>query len=171
MISKKMEQQLNEQMKNEFYSAYFYLAMASWLAGKNLNGFANWFSVQVQEERDHALMIRDYLLRVGAKPDFMAIDAPKANFESAMDICKKTLAHEQLVTSLIYKLMDTAQEEHDYKTIQFLQWFVSEQAEEEENAQGLIERLKIAGNSEAGILYLDAEMAARTYVPAAQANT
>ena len=165
MISKKMTAQLNEQMKNEFFSAYFYLSMAAWFSAKNLDGFANWFTVQAQEERDHALLIMNYVGRVGAKVEFLPIEAPKTGFESPLDICKKTLSHEQLVTSMIYKLMDTAQEERDYKTIQFLQWFVNEQVEEEENASGLIERLKTAGASEAGILYMDSELAARVYTP------
>ncbi len=165
MLSKKLAKQLNEQMKNEFFSAYFYLSMAGWLSTKNLDGFANWFYVQAQEERDHAKMFLDYIVRTGAKPEFLAIEAPLADFESPMDICKKTLAHEQLVTSLIYKLMDTAQEERDYKTIQFLQWFVDEQVEEEENAQGLIERLSMTGNNEGGVLYMDKELMTRAYHP------
>ncbi|MEG0586211.1 MAG: ferritin [Christensenellaceae bacterium] len=169
MISKNLENLLNTQMKNEFYSAYFYLSMSAWLSGKNLSGFANWFLVQAQEERDHATMMMNYLLRVGVTPDFYAIEQPNQDFTSPMDICEKTFAHEQKVTAMIYNIMNAAQEEHDYKTIQFLQWFVTEQTEEEENAQGLIERLKISSNSESGILYIDAEMAARVYVPAVQA--
>lgn len=169
MISKKMTDQLNVQMKNEFYSAYFYLTMGAWFTSKNLPGFANWFNVQAQEERDHATMIMNYMLRVGADIEFLAIDAPDANFESPLDICQKTLAHEQQVTSWIYAIMDTAQEERDYKTIQFLQWFVTEQVEEEENASGLIERLKTAGNTEAGLLYLDNEAGTRVYKPATSA--
>ncbi|MEF9864721.1 MAG: ferritin, partial [Christensenellaceae bacterium] len=116
-----------------------------------------------------ATMRMNYLLRVGVTPDFYAIEQPNQDFTSPMDICEKTLAHEQKVTAMIYNIMNAAQEEHDYKTIQFLQWFVTEQTEEEENAQGLIERLKISSNSESGILYIDAEMAARVYVPAVQA--
>jgi len=170
MISQKMNAQINEQMKNEFFSAYYYLAMSAWLSGKNLNGFANWFYVQAQEERDHAKLMMDYLLRVGGKVEFLAIESPKQVFESPLDVCKKTLAHEQLVTSLIYKLMDTAHEERDYKTIQFLQWFVNEQVEEEENAQGLIEKVKLAGNTEGGILYVDNELAARVYNPITSAS-
>ncbi|MGI6154002.1 MAG: ferritin [Christensenellaceae bacterium] len=165
MISKKLNQAICEQMRYEFYSAYYYLSMAAWLDAKNLKGFANWYYVQTQEEKDHAKMMLDYLLRVGGQPEFLPIDQPPSNFESTMDICRKTLEHEQLVTSKIYQLMDFAQEEKDYKTIQFLQWYVNEQTEEEENAQGLIERLTIAGNSEGGILYMDSELAARVYTP------
>lgn len=169
MISKKMTQQLNEQMKNEFYSAYLYLAMSTWFTSKSLTGFAHWFNVQAQEERDHAKLIMNYLLRVGAKAEFLPIEAPKADFKNPLDICKKTLAHEQLVTSMIYKLMDTAQEERDYKTIQFLQWFVLEQTEEEENAQDLIDKLNLAGEADGAVLYIDGKLAARSYTPATSA--
>lgn len=170
MISKKLESMLNEQMKNEFYSAYFYLSMAAWFTSKNLNGFANWYTVQAQEERDHAKMIMDYVLRVGGNAEFLAIEAPDTNFTSPMDIFEKTLAHEQKVTGMINDLMGAAVDERDFKTQHFLQWYVNEQVEEEENASGLIEKLRISGNSEAGILYMDAEAAARVYTPATQAN-
>lgn len=169
MISKKMEDMLNEQMKNEFFSAYFYLSMAAWFTAKNLNGFANWFTVQAQEERDHATMMMDYVLRVGGNAEFRALDAPDTDFKSPMDIFEKTLAHERKVTGMINALMGQAIDERDFKTQQFLQWFISEQVEEEENASGLIEKLKIGGNSEAGILYMDNEAAARVYTPATQA--
>ncbi|WP_066688640.1 ferritin [Christensenella intestinihominis] len=169
MISKKMEDMLNEQVKNEFFSAYFYLSMAAWFTSKNLNGFANWYTVQAQEERDHATMLMNYILRVGGNAEFRAIEAPDTDFKSPMDIFEKTLAHEQKVTGLINDLMASALDERDFKTQQFLQWFVTEQVEEEENANGLIEKLKISGNSEAGILYMDSEAAARVYTPAAQA--
>lgn len=165
MLSKNLTQMICEQMKNEFFSGYFYIAMAAWLQKHNLPGFANWFFVQANEEKDHARRMLDYLVRVGAKVELLPIEAPKQQFESPMDICKKTLAHEQLVTSLIYKLMDAAQEERDYKTIQFLQWFVDEQVEEEENAQKLIELIKMSGSTEAGLLYVDKELAQRAYKP------
>lgn len=168
MISKKMEDMLNEQVKNEFFSAYFYLSMSAWFTSKNLNGFANWYSVQAQEERDHATMIMDYILRVGGNAEFRAIDAPDTDFKSPMDIFEKTLAHERMVTGLLNDLMGQAVDERDFKTQHFLQWYINEQVEEEENASGLIEKLKISGNSEAGILYMDNEAAARVYTPATQ---
>lgn len=171
MISKKMEDMLNEQVKNEFFSAYLYLAMAAWFTSKNLDGFASWFRIQAQEERDHATMLMDYILRVGATAEFRTIDAPDAAFESAMDIFEKTLKHEQDVTGMINNLMSLAVDEKDFKTQQFLQWYVNEQVEEEENASGLVEKLKISCNSEAGILYMDAEAATRVYTPATQATT
>ncbi len=164
MISKKLEQLLNEQVKNEFYSAYLYLSMASYFESINLKGFANWFRVQVQEERDHALMFFDYMHKIGAEVELLPIDQPETKFTSPKEVFEKTLAHEELVTSLIYNIMTVAQEEHDYKTTQFLQWFVSEQTEEEDNARGLIEKLKLAGNTESGLFLLDNELATRVYV-------
>ena len=167
MISKKLEDMLNEQVKNEFYSAYYYLTMAAWFTSKNLSGFANWYTVQVQEERDHAMAMMNYILRVGGKAEFRAIDAPPAEFSSPMDIFEKTLEHEQKVTGLINDLMSAAVDERDFKTQHFLQWFINEQVEEEENATGLIEKLKISGSTEAGILYMDKDAALRVYAPAA----
>ena len=164
MISKKLEQLLNEQVKNELYSAYLYLSMASYFESINLKGFANWYRVQVQEERDHALMFFDYMHKIGANVELLAIDQPETKFASPKEVFEKTLAHEELVTSLIYNIMTTAQEEHDYKTIQFLQWFVSEQTKEEDNARGLIEKLKLAGSTEGGLFLLDNELATRVYV-------
>ncbi|MEF9987896.1 MAG: ferritin [Christensenella sp.] len=168
MISQKMQDALNEQIKNEFYSAYFYLSMSAWFTGKNLAGFANWYTVQAQEERDHATMLMNYVLRVGGIAEFRAIDAPDTNFSSPMDIFEKTFAHEQKVTGMINNLMGLAIDERDFKTQQFLQWYINEQVEEEENASGLIEKLKISGTSDAGILYMDNEAAARVYTPAVQ---
>ncbi len=170
MISKKMENQLNTHMNHEFYSAYYYLSMSSWFAVKNLDGFANWYYVQAQEERDHAMLIYGYLLQVGAVPEFLPIKSPITDFVDTEDILNKTKTHEEFVTSLVYKLMDFAHEDKDYKTIQFLQWFVSEQAEEEENVAKLIDRLKITNSSEAGILFMDNEMATRVYTPTTMTN-
>lgn len=165
MLSKKMEKMLNEQIKNEFYSAYFYLSIATWMEAKELAGFANWFRIQTQEERDHAMMMLDFLVTVGGKPTYLPIETPPLEFASPMDAFSKTLEHEQFITKRIYELMDVAQEERDYKTIHFLQWYVNEQVEEENNVQRLIEKMKIADNSQAGVLYLDGELATRVYAP------
>lgn len=168
MAQSKIPELLNNQINKELYSAYYYLSMASYLESKNLGGFANWFMIQTQEERDHALMFYNYAHKIGIDVKFEAIDAPPADFSSPMDILEKTLKHEKLVTSLIYAIMDEAHASHDYKTIQFLQWFVSEQAEEEETAANLVEKLKIAGTEQAGLFLMDQEMAARVYTPNSQ---
>jgi ferritin len=119
------------------------------------------------------MIIYNYMHHVNAPVKLTAIDMPEGAFKSVAEVLDKTLAHEQYVTSLIYAILDAANEEKDYKAIQFLQWFVTEQAEEEENAVGLIEKLKIAGTGETGLYLMDKDMAARVYVqasPLANAN-
>ncbi len=166
MQNKKTEQLLNEQINKELYSAYLYLAMSSYFQAKNLSGFANWFYVQAQEERDHAMIIYNYMHRIDAPVKLTAIDMPQGDFKSVAEVLDKTLEHEKYVTSLIYAILDAANEEKDYKAIQFLQWFVTEQEEEEENATGLIESLKIAGTGEGGLYMMDKDMAQRVYTQA-----
>lgn len=163
MISPHIQQLLNEQMRTELYSSYFYLAMQTWFEERALTGFGNWYGVQVKEERDHALRIRAYLLRVNGRPEFLIIDQPDQNFSGVEDILQRTLAHEQMVTSKINTLMDAAQQERDYRTIEFLQWYILEQIEEEENVHALIDRLKMAEGTEAGILFMDTELRTRSY--------
>lgn len=165
MISSKIQKLLNEQMRNEFYSAYLYLSMADWFAARNLTGFEHWFEVQVKEERDHALGIRDYILRVDGEPELLGIEAPDQSFKDVSDILERTLVHEQFVTSKINELMEAALAENDYKTQLFLQWYIVEQTEEEQNVRDLIERLKVANNSDAGVLFMDSELTSRTYTP------
>lgn len=163
MISPRIQQLLNEQMRNELFSAYFYLSMQTWFEGQSLTGFGNWYDVQVKEERDHALRIRSYLLRVNGVPEFLAIEQPDQQFSGIADVLQRTLAHEQMITAKINELMDCAQSERDYKTIEFLQWYVLEQVEEEENVHELIDRFKMAESSEAGILFMDSELKSRAY--------
>lgn len=165
MISSRIQQLLNEQMRNEFYSAYFYLTMQTWFEERSLKGFAHWYEVQVKEERDHALRLKAYLLRVNGTPEFLEIQEPDQRFSGIGDVLQRTLAHEQFVTSKINELMDCAQAERDYKTIQFLQWYVIEQTEEEENVHDLIARFKLTEGTDAGILFMDSELRSREYVP------
>lgn len=170
MTSEKLKDLINNQINKEFYSSYLYLSMSSFCESKNLSGFANWFMIQAQEERDHAIMFYNYAHRIGMDVKFDAIEKPALTFEKPMDVLEKTYEHEQLVTSLIYAIMDEAMACHDYKTVQFLQWFVSEQAEEEETASGLIEKLKLAGENQSGLFLMDADMATRVYTPSANLN-
>ncbi len=167
MISEKMEKILNEQVVKEFYSAYLYLSMGAYFASKNLGGFANWFNIQAQEERDHAMMFYNYINRVGGKVSLGQIDAPQVDFDSIEDVLKKTLEHEQFVTKSIYNIVDLAIEERDHKSNSFLQWFVNEQVEEEENAENNLRKIQLIGNDVQGILMMDAEMAQRVYTPPA----
>ena len=167
MISEKLAKQINEQIVKEFYSAYLYLSIESYYTSLNLSGFANWFRVQAQEERDHAMMFIDYLNKVGGKVMLGQIDAPKNDFASIEEALKVSLEHERFVTSSIYSIVDTAQEERDHKTSQFLQWFVTEQTEEEANSENNLKKLQLVGNDGKGILMLDAELATRVYAPPA----
>jgi ferritin len=165
MLSEKLTKKLNEQVVMEFYSAYLYLSIEAYLASLNLPGFANWFHVQAQEERDHAMLIFNYLVRVAAKIELGAIAAPPSSFPSIGDALKMSYGHEVEVTRSIYSIVDVGLEEKDHKTTAFLQWFVNEQTEEEENADNNVKKFNLVGNDGRGILMMDAEMAARVYVP------
>lgn len=165
MISEKMQQKLNEQIQKEFFSAYLYLSMEAYFASRNLNGFANFFRVQAQEERDHAMMFFNFVNHVGGKIRLGMIEEPKSDFESIEEVMRMALEHEQYVTSSIYSIVDLAIEERDHKTNAFLQWFVTEQAEEEASAEGNLEKIKLIGTDGRGILMMDAELAQRVYTP------
>ena len=170
MISGKLQEKLNEQVQKEFYSAYLYLAMEAYFTSVNLNGFANWFHVQAQEERDHAMLIFNYINRVGGRVVLKRIDAPQNDFASIEEVLSLTLEHEQYVTKSIYGIVDVALEERDHKTNSFLQWFVNEQVEEEENADNNIKRFELVKGDGRGILMLDAELAQRVYTQPAIAQ-
>lgn len=165
MLSERLTKKLNEQVVKEFYSAYLYLSIEAYLSSLNLPGFANWFHVQAQEERDHAMLIFNYMVKVSGQINLGAINAPTTGFSSIGDALKLTYAHEIEVTKSIYSILDVALEEKDHKTTAFLQWFVNEQTEEEENADNNVKRFNLAGDDGRGILLMDAEMAARVYVP------
>lgn len=166
MVSERIQKLLNEQIQKEFYSAYLYLSIEAYFQSLNLNGFANWFHIQTQEERDHAMIIFNYVNRIGGRVVLGQIDAPQVEFSSIEEALKRTLEHEQFVTKSIYNIVDVAVEERDHKTNSFLQWFVNEQVEEEENADNNIKKFEMVKDDGKGILMLDAEMAARVYVPA-----
>ncbi len=165
MISKDMEKMLNEQIQKEFYSAYLYLSMKAWFAQQNLDGFANFFDVQVKEERDHAIKFYDYVVHVGGKVELLAIFAPPSDFTSALALFEETLKHEQFVTASIYDLVNLAIEEKDHKTNSFLQWFVTEQAEEEATAEANVSKMRLVGENSQGLFMLDGELAKRVYTP------
>jgi ferritin len=165
MISEKMQGMLNDQVRKEFYSSYLYLSIEAYFATLNLGGFANWFRVQAQEEVDHAMLIFDYINRVGGRVKLQQIDTPKVDFESIEEALKLTLGHEQYVTNSIYGIVDLALEEKDHKTNSFLKWFVDEQVEEEENAQDNVDKFKLVKDDGRGIMLLDTQMASRVYAP------
>jgi len=170
MITKKMADSLNEQINKEIYSAYLYLSMSAYTDHKGLKGFANWYFVQFQEEMYHAMKIYRYLQDQGAVIKLKAIDQPPTEFGDVLEIVEKTLSHEKMVTGLINKLIETAVEEKDYATQAFLQWFVTEQVEEESNVSEILDKLKLAGNQGNGLFMIDKELASRVYTPPAQSE-
>jgi ferritin len=166
MISEKMTHALNEQVNREMYSAYLYMAMSNHSNQAGLKGFANWFMVQYHEEMLHAMKIYEYIQRQGAVATLGAIQAPPADFESPLDMFTQTLAHEQFITRSINDLMEIAIAEKDHATQIFLEWYVTEQVEEEENDNDIIAQLKLIGDNPQGLMMLDRELAARmTTVP------
>ena len=163
MLSKKVLELLNTQVNKEFYSAYLYLDMANYYKNEGLNGFYNWYKVQAQEERDHALLFMDYIQQNGEAVVLEAIDKPDKVFKEFIDPLKEGAKHERYVTGLIHSIYGAAYEEKDFRTMQFLDWFVKEQAEEEDTADDLIKKFQLFGSDSKGLYMLDNELASRTY--------
>lgn len=163
MVSHEIEQLINDQLIKENFSANMYLSMASWFADKGLNGFANYYLIQYREELDHFLIFYHYLLSVGARPVVGGIEAPEKEYANVKEILEKTLEHEQSITQSIHKILAKAHELQDYKTINFLAWFVEEQVEEEDNASTVLDRYNLFGETPQGLYSLDSEMNGRTY--------
>ena len=161
MIGKKMQKAINEQINKELYSAYLYLAMSVDAELRGFKGTGHWFKVQYQEETGHALKFMSYLLDQGAAVELAAIDRPPRTFESMLDMFEKTLKHEQGVTKSINSLMDLAQSENDYATQIVLQWFVTEQVEEEKNDNEVLAQLRMAGSSMGTLLMIDKHLGKR----------
>jgi ferritin len=167
MISKKMQDALNEQVNAEMYSAYLYLAMDAFFQATNLAGFANWMRVQTQEEMAHAMKIYDYINERGAAVTLKAIEGPPTEWESPLAVFEAVYEHEQKVTGLINDLVDLAIEEKDHASNTFLQWFVNEQVEEESSADQMVQKLKLVKDAPGGIYMLDNELSQRVFTPPA----
>ncbi|HJV66615.1 MAG TPA: ferritin [Geomonas sp.] len=167
MFTEKLRSAMNKQLNNELYSAYLYLSMSSYAGSIGLKGAANWFMVQYQEEMVHAMKFFSFINSRGEHTELAAIAAPPTEFASLLDMFQQTLDHELFITSSIYELTDLALAEKDYATHIFLQWFVTEQIEEEENDRDLIGKLKLIGDNGQGLLLLDNELATRVFVPPA----
>ncbi|MCJ7593893.1 MAG: ferritin [Desulfobacterales bacterium] len=164
MIGKKIEKALNEQLNKEMYSAYLYMAMSAYSESIGLKGFANWFMVQYHEEMLHAMKIYEYIHRQGGRVKLMAVKEPSSDFDSVLDMFEKTLAHEKFITKSINNLVDLAIAEKDHATHIFLQWYVTEQVEEEENDNDIIAKLKLVGTGaegQSGLFLIDKELGAR----------
>ncbi|RZN44050.1 MAG: ferritin [Methanophagales archaeon ANME-1-THS] len=167
MLSEKMEAALNKQLNNELYSAYLYLSMSAYSTSIGLKGFAQWFLVQYQEETVHAMKFYKYILDQGSQVKLMAIAQPMTEFKSPLDMFEKTLQHEKFITQCINDLVDFALAEKDQATEIFLQWFVTEQIEEEGNDHEIIGKLKLVGDQGPALLMLDRELATRVFKPPA----
>ena len=161
MMKKNVLEALNEQIKHEFYSSYVYLSVAAHCEVVGLPGFAHWFRLQADEERAHAMKIYDFVLDRGDRVRLLPIDAPPTEFGSPLQIAEKTLEQEQRVTGLIHSLYDLAVKEGDQPTQVMLQWFVTEQVEEEKSATLLVDQLRMVVDNRAALLMLDMEMGKR----------
>ncbi|MCK4906956.1 MAG: ferritin [Spirochaetes bacterium] len=171
MLTKRIEKELNDQINAEFYSAYLYLSMAAFFESINLKGFANWVYIQFQEEQSHAMLTYNYINERGSSVTLSSIEAPPSKWDGPVHIFEEILKHEQEVTCMINKLISTSMEEKDHASVNFLQWFVSEQVEEESGVSDILQQLKMIDGKGAGLLMLDRELKQRVFVqPAASAT-
>ena len=161
MPTKSVEAAINDQIAKEFYAAHLYLSMVAWFEDRNLPGFAHWMRMQTEEERAHAMRLFNYLIETGGKVKLQGVEAPPTTFTSPLKVMEASLAHEKKVTASIRKLYELADKEKDYGTQLHLQWFISEQQEEEKNVGDVIARLKLAGTDNVALLMIDRELAAR----------
>jgi ferritin len=162
MLTEKMDKALNDQLNAELYSSYLYLSMNAYFKSVNLDGFANWMHYQAQEELEHAMKFYDFIIQRGGKVQLQQIEAPPTEWSSPLAVFEATLEHEQKVTGLINDLVEIAHEKRDHATNIFLQWFVSEQVEEEESVGGVLEQLKLMGDAQGGLFMIDRELAKRS---------
>lgn len=164
MISEKMQEAFCDQINKELYSEYLYLSMKAYFQSLNLNGFATWMDVQIQEEHAHAMGMYNYVIERGGRVALEAIEKPANNWANPLDLFKAVLTHEEFVTSRINALMDVADEQKDRAATIFLNWYLKEQVEEEANVGGVIAQLEMIGDDKSGLFALDKELGARTFV-------
>ena len=162
-MNAKVHELLNAQINKELYSAYLYLDFSNYFKAKGLDGFANWYMIQAQEERDHAMLFYQYLQNESQVVTLDAIAKPDKVFTCDMDVLKAGLEHEMYVTSLINDIYAAAYEVKDFRTMQFLDWFVKEQGEEETNANDMITKMELFGADPRSLYMLNQELAARVY--------
>jgi len=161
MIGKPMQDAMNEQINKELFSSYLYLSMAAFFEEKNLSGFASWMHLQADEEREHAMKFYEHILERGGRVLLKAIDAPKTEWNSNLEVAEEVAAHEGKVTASIYALYELALKEKDYPAQVMLQWFISEQVEEEKNAAELVANLKLIEERGTAVLMLDKQLGKR----------
>ena len=161
MLSKNMEKALNEQINAEVFSTYLYLSMAAWFHSKKLAGFGHWMEAQAREEWEHTMKFFHYVDERGGRVLLAKIDAPQAEWESPLEAFKAAYEHEKYITGRIHKLVALAREESDYATENFLQWFVTEQVEEESSTGRVVDQIEMVAGSRQGLFMLDRELGAR----------
>lgn len=165
MLSKNIVELLNKQVNAEFYSAYLYLDFANYYKDNNLDGFHNWYLIQAQEERDHAVLFMQYLQQNGESVVLETIAKPDIEYKDFGHPLREGAAHERIVTALINDIYAVAYEEKDFRTMQFLDWFVKEQAEEEDNADDLVGKYDLFGGDSRSLYLLNQELASRVHTP------
>lgn len=161
MIGKAMQDAMNEQINKEFYSSYLYLSMAAYFEDKNLTGFAHWMRLQAEEEREHAMKFYNFILDAGGQVKLKGIDAPETEWKSNLVIAEQVAEHEAKVTASIHNLYEVALKEKDYAAQVMLHWFISEQVEEEKNAQELVAKLRLIEERGTAVLMLDHRLSKR----------
>lgn len=162
-MDKTVHKLLNQQINKEFYSAYLYLEFSNYFKSKGLDGFANWYMIQAQEERDHAMLFYTYLQNQNQTVTLESIDKPDPSISCHMGVLKAGLTHEEYVTGLINNIYSAAYDVKDFRTMQFLDWFVKEQGEEETKANDLISKMELFGTDPKSLYMLNQELAARVY--------
>ena len=162
MINNKVQDAINEQIKNELYSAYLYLAMSAHFEAASLPGFAKWTRMQADEEMEHAMKFFDYINERGGRVTLLAIDQPPAEYGEPVEVFEMVLAHEQKVTGLIHQLYEIALEEKDYAAQVMLHWFIDEQVEEEDSAGAIVDQLKLIGEHKGTLIHVDREVGKRS---------
>ena len=167
MLSKTLEEALNEQVNKEYYSAFLYLSMSSYFESTNLLGMAAWMRTQYEEEIMHALKIFDMVVDMEGKVELKAIEGPPMKFESPLDVFTKTLEHERKVTGMINNIYSLAREENNFAVQSALQWFIDEQVEEEKSALEIVQQLKMIGDETTPLLMLDSKLGSREMIPEA----
>ena len=162
-MDKRVHELLNDQINKELYSAYLYLDFSNYFKRVGLDGFANWYMIQAQEERDHAMLFYQYLQNESQVVTLEAVAKPDKEFNCHMDVLLAGLEHEKYVTSLIHDIYSAAYDIKDFRTMQFLDWFVKEQGEEETNANDMITKMELFGSDPKSLYMLNQELAARVY--------
>ncbi len=164
MISKNLQKELILQLNREYHSAYIYLGMSAYCSKEGFNGAANWFSIQYQEEVAHGMKLFKYLEDQDVDIELPQIDAVKVEYNSLLDVFKKSLAHEQYMTNNLNNLSDLAMKDKDHATYNLLQWYVSEQVEEEATVKEIIDHIKLVGDNGYGLYTIDKELSSRVFI-------